>query len=72
MQRNLDYRVEVGCPIYAPDLKKKVIDILEIQFADRVKARVIDAEQKNAYLARGNRKKIRSQQEIYHYLKNND
>lgn len=72
MQRNLDYRVEVGCPIYAPALKKKVIDILEIQFADRAKARVIDAEQSNAYLPRGNRKKIRSQKEIYHYLEQND
>lgn len=72
MQRNLDFRVEVGCPIYAPELKKKVIDILEIQFADRAKARIIDAEQSNSYLPRGNRKKIRSQMEIYHYLRDND
>ena len=72
MQRNLDFRVEVGCPIYSPALKKKVIDILEIQFLDRAKARVIDAEQTNSYLARGNRKKIRSQVEIYHYLKRHE
>ncbi|RLA12321.1 MAG: RNA degradosome polyphosphate kinase, partial [Gammaproteobacteria bacterium] len=72
MKRNLDYRVEVGCPIYAPALKKKVIDIMEIQFSDRAKARVIDAEQSNAYVRRGNRRKIRSQVEIYHYLNSHE
>ncbi|WP_461520426.1 polyphosphate kinase 1 [Porticoccus sp.] len=69
MTRNLDYRLEVGVPILDPKLKKQVIDILEIQFTDRSKARVIDAEQSNAYVKRGNKKKIRSQSAIYHYLK---
>jgi polyphosphate kinase len=72
MQRNLDYRVEVGCPIYDPALKKKIIDILEIQFSDRAKARLINAEQSNPYMPRGNRKKIRSQMEIRSYLTEND
>ncbi|WP_461481351.1 polyphosphate kinase 1 [Porticoccus sp.] len=69
MTRNLDYRLEVGVPILDPKLKKQVIDILEIQFTDRCKARVIDAEQSNVYVKRGNKKKIRSQIAIYHYLK---
>lgn len=68
MARNMDNRIEVGCPIYDETLKRRIIDILEIQFKDTTKARVIDAEQKNQYVARGNRKKIRSQVEIYKYL----
>ncbi|HCO61289.1 MAG TPA: polyphosphate kinase 1, partial [Porticoccaceae bacterium] len=72
MQRNLDYRVEVGCPVYSPALKKKITDILEIQFADRAKARLINADQSNPYVPRGNRKKTRSQIEIYDYLKKVD
>lgn len=69
MTRNLDYRLEVGVPILDPKLKKQVMDILEIQFTDRCKARVIDTEQSNAYVKRGNRKKVRSQVAIYDYLK---
>ena len=68
MARNMDNRIEVGCPIYDSKLKQRIIDIMEIQFKDTTKARIIDAEQKNAYVARGNRKKIRSQVEIYNYL----
>lgn len=69
MARNMDNRIEVGCPIYDEDLKQRIIDILEIQLQDTMKARVIDPEQTNKYVRRGNRKKRRSQVEIYDYLK---
>ncbi|MBT1062741.1 polyphosphate kinase 1 [Bowmanella sp. Y26] len=69
MTRNMDNRIEVGCPILDPVLKKRVLDILLIQFRDTIKARVIDQEQTNKYVRRGNRKKLRSQVEIYDYLK---
>jgi polyphosphate kinase len=69
MTRNLDHRVEVAAPIYDEALKCLIIDILELQFRDRSKARVIDAEQKNLYVRRGNKKKIRSQIAIYDHLK---
>ncbi len=68
MARNMDNRIEVGCPIYDPKCKQRIIDIMDIQFSDTTKARVIDKDQNNSYVARGNRKKIRSQVEIYHYL----
>ena len=42
---------------------------MEIQFRDTMKAREIDKEQVNQYVRRGNRKKLRSQEEIYDYLK---
>jgi polyphosphate kinase len=69
MTRNMDFRIEVGCPIYDEDLKRRIIDILQIQFNDTLKARVIDKQQTNHYVTRGNRKNLRSQTEIYRYLK---
>jgi len=69
MERNMDNRIEVGCPIYDKRLQQRIVDIMEIQFQDTLKARVIDNAQTNHYVARGNRKKLRSQVEIYHYLK---
>ncbi len=68
MTRNIDQRVEVGCPIYDPDLKKRIITILELHFKDTTKARVINRKQDNRYVPRGNRRKIRSQIAIYEYL----
>lgn len=69
MARNMDHRVEVICPIYDPRLKKQIQDILDIQWKDTTKARIIDSNMKNQYVTRGNRKKIRSQIEIHEYLK---
>ena len=46
MTRNLDQRVEVGVPILNNKLKQLIMDILELQFKDRTKARLIDSEQK--------------------------
>ncbi len=69
MSRNIDRRIEVACPIYDPRLKKRILDILELQFRDTTKARIIDAAGSNRYVRRGNRKKIRSQIAIYDYLK---
>ncbi|KLV06021.1 polyphosphate kinase [Photobacterium aquae] len=72
MTRNIDNRIEVGCPIYEPALKKKIIDILTIQLSDTVKARVLDKDMTNHYVPRGNKRKIRSQTEIYDYLKHSE
>ncbi|NAW70698.1 polyphosphate kinase 1 [Vibrio sp. V27_P1S3P104] len=69
MTRNLDHRIEVTAPVRDARLKQRIIDILNIQFTDTVKARVIDKEMSNRYVKRGNRKKIRSQLAIYDYLK---
>lgn len=69
MSRNIDGRIEVGTLIYDERLKQRILDILELQLSDTCKARVIDADQKNEYVKRGNRRKIRSQVAIYDYLK---
>ena len=69
MTRNMDNRIEVGAPIYDEKLQQRIVDIMEIQFRDTLKARQIDKDQLNQYVKRGNRKKLRSQEEIYTYLK---
>ncbi|PCJ38353.1 MAG: polyphosphate kinase 1 [Cellvibrionales bacterium] len=69
MTRNLDHRVEVSCPVYSKKLQKKIQLILDTQWSDCVKARVIDERQKNTINPRGNRKKIRSQEHIHKLLR---
>ncbi len=68
MVRNLDYRIEVTCPIYDQDIKQRLIAIMDIQLADNQKARIIDDSLENQYVARGNKRKLRSQESIYYYL----
>ncbi|MEX0333825.1 polyphosphate kinase 1 [Vibrio tubiashii] len=70
MTRNIDHRIEVATPIRDERLKQRIIEIINIHFTDTVKARWIDKEMSNSYVARGNRKKVRSQIAIYDYLKN--
>jgi polyphosphate kinase len=69
MSRNMDNRIEVGCPIHDKRIADRIVHILELQFRDTLKARVIDQFQTNKYVRRGNRKNLRSQIEIYDYLK---
>ena len=66
MTRNLDYRVEVGCPIYDEDIKKEVMDTFEICWRDNTKARVFTEKQDNAY-RKSTRPKVRSQFATYDY-----
>lgn len=68
MVRNLDHRVEAACPIVDNDLKKELLEILKIQLADNVKARILDPEFINNYVSSPGRKRLRSQQEIHNYL----
>lgn len=69
MTRNLDNRIEVACPIYDPALQKELRDMLDIQFKDNVKARILNGESHNKYKRTKSKAKIRSQEEIYNYLK---
>ena len=71
MTRNLDFRIEVSCPVYDQTVKKEIMDILEIQWKDNVKARIHSAELNNEYRRRrGEELAIRSQYSTYDYLTN--
>ncbi len=66
MTRNLDYRVEVGCPIYDEDIKKELLETFEMSWNDNVKARVFNEAQDNAYRT-NDQPKLRSQFAKYDY-----
>ncbi|WP_050759478.1 polyphosphate kinase 1 [Luminiphilus syltensis] len=69
MTRNIDYRVEALCPVNGEDNQKIIQDILDQQWFDNVKARTLDAEQRNAMPRRNSKGgKIRSQESIHRYL----
>jgi polyphosphate kinase len=69
MVRNLDHRFEVICPIYDDRLKAEVMDMLKIQLADNVKARLLDSERINQYKTNNSSEKVRSQFALYDYFK---
>ena len=68
MTRNLEYRVEVGCPIYDEGIKQELIDTFNISWDDNVKARVFGLPQDNRYKD-DDKNKVRSQFAIYEYYK---
>ena len=70
MSRNIDRRIEVGCPIYDKNLQKTIKDILTIQLADNTKARLINKSQDNSYKKKDPNNPKRSQIELYNYFKN--
>ncbi len=71
MTRNLDYRVEVCCPIYDHNLQQCIQNILDIQWHDNVKARIVDKTQSNELVSKKTNTKIRSQVAIEKYLRKN-
>jgi polyphosphate kinase len=68
MTRNLDFRVEVLCPIYDVDARKILQDVLDQQWNDNVKSRVMDAKQTNLMVSGRKSVNIRSQESIHRYL----
>ncbi len=69
MKRNLRSRVECSFPVYDPDLKKELLNILNIQLSDNVKACEIDKHLKNVRIVTKG-PDIRAQISIYEYFKN--
>ena len=61
MPRNLDRRVEIVFPVLDDELKKKAYHVLEVELADNVKARVMDAEGNYEKLDRRGKEKVNSQ-----------
>ena len=70
MSRNLDSRSEVAVPIYSPEVKKQIKDIIDIQLSGNTKVRILDRMQQNFYISpKLGERKVRVQDEIYNYLK---
>ncbi len=69
MERNLSYRVETAFPVYDENIKVEIMESLQLQLADNVKARTLDENLSNTYYQSGNDLAIRSQVETYYSVK---
>lgn len=70
MVRNFDHRFEIACPVYDVNLQKELMEVLQIQLADNVKARYVNITPNNSYKNKGKgEENIRSQIAIYDYLR---
>ena len=68
MPRNFDTRIEVACPVYDPEIRKELRDMLRIQLSDNTKARILGEGTPNRY-RRTKGPSIRSQEKTYEYFK---
>ncbi len=69
MVRNLSHRIETVFPLYQEDIRKHIKDFLNIQWFDNVKSRYLDEARLNKYRTDTSELPIRSQHEVYYYIK---
>ena len=69
MQRNFDHRIEVVCPVFDPSIRQELMDMIQIQLRDNMKARLLDPDSLNDYKTSGDGGEHRAQFEIYDYFR---
>ena len=69
MERNLDKRIEVGCPILSENLKRELDLIFDFQWRGNSKARIIDQKQRNQYRSKKGVESFHYQEEMYNYYR---
>jgi polyphosphate kinase len=69
MKRNLYHRIETAFPVLDKSIKQTIIDILNIQLKDNVKACFIDENLNNVFKTDVQTQKIQAQKEIYQLVK---
>ncbi|NWG12881.1 MAG: RNA degradosome polyphosphate kinase, partial [Acidobacteria bacterium] len=65
MPRNLDRRVELMFPILRPELRDRVVEMLEAQFADNQKARQLNPDGSYERVSAGRSNPLRVQEHLY-------
>lgn len=68
MERNLDKRIEVACPVHDPEIQKELDDIFDFQLQGNSKTRIIGKYQKNKY-RKVDKNTFHTQLELYNYYK---
>ncbi len=68
MQRNLDNRIEVTCPVNDPQIRAELMKQLRLQLADNVKARYHDNKGSKTFV-QNDEPPVRSQFELYNYCR---
>lgn len=71
MERNLSRRIEVAFPVVDKTIKQTIHELMEIQLADNVKARVIDERHRNKYVKPRGKESIQSQLVTHEFIKQN-
>jgi polyphosphate kinase len=69
MTRNLDRRIEVTCPIYDKEIQTELRTLLDIQFKDNTKARILNETQDNPYKREPDKPPVQTQIDFYEFLK---
>jgi len=67
MNRNIYHRIEVCYPVYDPQIKRQLMDIVQIQLKDNVQAVSVDADLNNVAIEQ-TAKAWQSQQQVYKLL----
>jgi polyphosphate kinase len=67
LPRNFDSRFEVVFPILDEALQSELRHVMELQWSDNVKARVLDRGLRNL-IAKGGKEPVRSQDAVHHWL----
>ena len=68
MERNLDKRVEVGCPVLKRHTQRRLDEIFDTYWKGNVKSRIIDENQLNLY-HRDKKPTFNAQDELFRYYK---
>lgn len=69
MPRNLNRRIEIACPVYDPEIREELKEMLNIQLKDNSKARFLDPKLINEYNVK-EEEIFRSQEDYYKYIIN--
>ncbi|GAB3783109.1 hypothetical protein GCM10028818_40350 [Spirosoma horti] len=69
MQRNLYHRVEVGFPVYDPQVQTELRQLIAYQLADNTKACLLDVQGHNQPIREPGASPVRAQLAIYDWLK---
>ena len=69
MERNLSFRIETAFPIYDKQLIAEIKEELSIQMSDNLKSRSLKYNEINKYNENTSNLVIRSQHEIYSFLR---
>ncbi len=71
MNRNIYRRIEVCFPLYDPQLKQQMLDIIDLQLKDNTQAVWVDTSMSNTAVSDSG-EPVRSQEAIYHYLQSTE
>jgi polyphosphate kinase len=69
MERNLDKRIEVACPVYDVQIQKEMLKLFTIQWKGNVKSRIIRKDLINEYRPSPDGKPFHAQLETYRFYK---